>query len=117
MAYVELLRARAARLRLVEVNTEISRYLEEERGEDRDLVDFVGGLIPTLLEIQRQRLASSMPSGSDVGSSLVKEMLAGDAPGLGYRVPPFERLTEGVSGLRRGLYYGRAGGPPRGGKN
>ena len=117
MAYVELLRARAARLRLVEVNTEISRYLEEERGEDRDLVDFVGGLIPTLLEIQRQRLSSSMPSVSDVGSSLVKEMLAGDAPGLGYRVPPFERLTEAISGLRRGFYYGLAGAPRRGKTN
>ncbi|HEY6103476.1 MAG TPA: DnaB-like helicase C-terminal domain-containing protein [bacterium] len=117
MAYVELLRARAARLRLVEVNTEISRYLEEERSEDHDLVDFVGKLIPTLLEIQRQRLSSSMPSVSDVGSGLVKEMLAGDAAGLGYRVAPFEKLTEALSGLRRGFYYGLAGAPRRGKTN
>src|SRR3990172_12067910 len=38
MAYVELLRTRAARLHLVEVNTEISRYLEENPRENPDLL-------------------------------------------------------------------------------
>ncbi len=117
MAYVELLRARAARLRLVEVNTEISRYLEEERGEDRNLVDFVGGLVPVLLDIQRQRLSSSMPSASDIGIPLVKDMLSGSGGPLGYRTGPFERLTEALGGLRRGFYYGLAGAPRRGKTN
>lgn len=117
MAYVEILRARAARLRLVEVNTQISRYLDEERTEGKDLVDFVGGLIPALLDIQRQRLASTMPSISDVGNHLVRDMLSGMGGALGYRIGPFERLTASLSGLRRGFYYGLAGAPRRGKTN
>ncbi len=117
MAYVEILRARAARLRLVEVNDQITRYLEEERPEDKDLVDFVGGLIPALLDIQRQRLAMTMPSASDVGNQLVREMLSGTGVALGYRIPPFERLTATLAGLRRGFYYGLAGAPRRGKTN
>jgi replicative DNA helicase len=117
MAYVDILKARAARLRLVEVNTAIATYLEEERGE-RDVVDFVGQIIPALLEIQQQRMARNTPTAREVGSRIVREILDGQSGAtLGYDLSPFDRLSEALSGLRRGFYYGLAGAPRRGKTN
>lgn len=117
-AYVDLLKARAARLRLVEINTSISDYLENIREGGDDVVEFVGGLIPSLLDIQQQRLTRSSPAASDVGGRIVKEILDGHVGSmLGYEITPFERLSEALSGLRRGFYYGLAGAPRRGKTN
>src|SRR2546428_3964827 len=115
MAYVDLLKARSARLRLVEVGTAITNYLEQERSEGKDIVDFVGQIVPTLFEIQQQRLARTTPPANQVGGAIVREILEGDAGStLGYSLSPFDRLSEVLSGLRPGFYYGLAGGPPRG---
>ena len=46
IAYVDLLKARASRLRLVEVNKSITDYLENERQDGGDIVDFLGTLVP-----------------------------------------------------------------------
>ncbi|MDQ7843648.1 MAG: DnaB-like helicase C-terminal domain-containing protein [Armatimonadota bacterium] len=118
IAYVDLLKARHSRLRLVEINTAITTYLEEERTDGQDIVDFVGGLIPPLMEIQQQRLARSTLPASEIGKQLVEEIVGGGAGRtLGYNVAPFERLNEAISGLRRGFYYGLAGAPRRGKTN
>jgi replicative DNA helicase len=118
MAYVDLLKARSARLRLVEVNTAITSYLEEERSEGKNLVDFVGEVIPTLLEIQQQRMARNAPPANQIGRQIVGEILGGNTSSLlGYSLSPFDRLGEALSGLRRGFYYGLAGAPRRGKTN
>ncbi len=117
ITYVDLLKARASRLRLVEIGTRISNYLET-REDGAEVVDFVGSLIPSLMEIQQQRLARSTVSASEIGGRIVKEVLAGQAGSLlGYSIAPFERLNEVLSGLRRGFYYGLAGAPRRGKTN
>ncbi len=116
IAYVDLLKARASRLRLVEIGTRISNYLED-RGDEADIIEFVGSLIPALLEIQRQRLARSSLTAAEVGERIVKEIAAGQSgTWLGYSTP-FDRLNEVLSGLRRGFYYGLAGAPRRGKTN
>src|SRR2546425_11984814 len=93
MAYVDLLKGRSARLRLVEVNTAIASYLEEERSEGKDIVDFVGQVIPTLLEIQQQRMARNAPPANQIGSHIVGEILGGSSGSmLGYPLSPFDRL-------------------------
>lgn len=118
IAYVDLLKARAGRLRLVEINAGISDYLENGREDGTDVVEFVGGLLPSLLELQQQRLTRSSPAASEVGGRIVKEIIAGRGGLLlGYTVAPFDRLGEALSGLRRGFYYGLAGAPRRGKTN
>ena len=118
IAYVDLLKARSARLRLVEVGTAITNYLEQERSEGKDIVDFVGQIVPTLLEIQRQRMARNTPSANQVGGEIIREILGGHSGSmLGYSLVAFDRLTEALSGLRRGFYYGLAGAPRRGKTN
>ncbi|MEX0765615.1 MAG: DnaB-like helicase C-terminal domain-containing protein [bacterium] len=118
LAYVDLLKARLSRLRLVEVGKSITDYLESEREDGGDIVDFVGSLIPSLLEIQQHRLSHSSPPTSEVGAKIVGEIISGRSSAmLGYSISPFDRLTEVISGLRRGFYYGLAGAPRRGKTN
>jgi replicative DNA helicase len=123
LTYVDILKARHSRLRLVEVNAKITNYLEhdpekEDGAEPQDLVDFVGSLLPTLLEIQQARLARTTVPASEVGRGIVAEITGGHAGRmLGYDLAPFERLNEALSGLRRGFYYGLAGAPRRGKTN
>jgi replicative DNA helicase len=116
LAYVDLLKSRISRLRLVEVGKSITDYLESER--EADLVDFIGTVIPSLLEIQQHRLRNSSPPTSEIGAKIVSEITSGrSAAMLGYSLSPFDRLTEVLSGLRRGFYYGLAGAPRRGKTN
>jgi replicative DNA helicase len=118
LAYVDILKARHSRLRLVEVNTTITTYLEEERSEGKDIVDFVGDLIPTLMEIQHQRMTRSTMPANEIGNQIVDEIVEGNSGRtLGYDISPFDRLNEALSGLRRGFYYGLAGAPRRGKTN
>lgn len=117
IAYVDLLKARASRLRLVEISTRITNYLED-RADGADIVDFVGSLIPSLMDLQQQRLARSSMSAAEIGNRLVKEITGGEMGALlGYSISPFDRLNEVLSGLRRGFYYGLAGAPRRGKTN
>lgn len=117
IAYVDLLKARTSRLRLVEIGTRISNYLED-RADGADVVEFVGTLIPSLMEIQRQRLARSSLTAAEVAAKLVKEITAGQMGSLlGYSISPFDRLNDVLSGMRRGFYYGLAGAPRRGKTN
>jgi len=117
IAYVDLLKARTSRLRLVEIGTRISSYLED-RAEGADVVDFVGTLIPSLMEIQQQRLARSTLTAAEIAGGIVKEITGGQMGALlGYSIAPFDRLNEVTSGLRRGFYYGLAGAPRRGKTN
>ncbi len=117
IAYVDLLKARASRLRLVEIGTRISNYLED-RAEGADVVDFVGSLIPSLMEIQQQRLSRSTLTAAEIAGGIVKEIAGGQMGALlGYSIAPFDRLSEVTSGLRRGFYYGLAGAPRRGKTN
>lgn len=116
--YVDLLRARASRLRLVEVNTAITSYLEQERSDGKDIVEFVGELVPVMLEIQQQRLRRNTPPASELGKRMVGDILDGRAGStVGYSIEPFDRLGEALFGLRRGFYYGLAGAPRRGKTN
>jgi replicative DNA helicase len=117
LAYVDLLKARASRFRLVEVNKSISDYLESERKEGSDIVDFLGSVIPALMEIQQQRLARTAPPANEVGARIVGEITSGQGSTLGYALSPFDRLAETLSGLRPGFYYGLAGAPRRGKTN
>jgi replicative DNA helicase len=117
LAYVDILKARAARLSLVELSTRIAAYLEEERSGGLDIVEFVGSIIPPLLQIQQQRAARATTPASDLGGRIAREIIegrSGSAPGY---TLPFERLNEALGGFRRGFYYGVAGAPRRGKTN
>ncbi|HEY3248002.1 MAG TPA: DnaB-like helicase C-terminal domain-containing protein [bacterium] len=117
LAYVDILKARTARLQLVELNARISGYLEEERSGGVDIVEFVGSIIPPLLQIQQQRAARSTLPASDLGGQIAREIVegrSGAAPGY---TLPFDRLNEALGGFRRGFYYGLAGAPRRGKTN
>ncbi len=117
IAYVDLLKARASRLRLVEIGTRISNYLED-RSDGADVVDFVGSLIPSLMDLQQQRLARSSRTAAEIAGGIVKEITGGMMGALlGYSISPFDRLNDVLSGLRRGFYYGLAGAPRRGKTN
>src|SRR2546425_8117325 len=105
MAYVDLLKARAARLRLVEVGTAITNYLEQERSEGKDLVDFVGQIVPTLFDIQQQRMARNTPPANQLGGHIVREILEGQAGAtLGYAPSPVGPARETPPRFRSGFH-------------
>src|SRR2546422_10322598 len=60
-------------------------------------------------------MARNTPPANQLGGHIVREILEGQAGAtLGYALSPFDRLSEALSGLRPGFYYGLAGAPRRG---
>jgi replicative DNA helicase len=118
MSYLELLKDRASRERLLGLASKMQAYASQ-KSQQKPIVDFTGDVFQELLEIQKQRLHKRLTSVGDLVRQIAQETES-RIPGkilLGYSVAPFRRLNEVLSGLRPGFYYGLAGAPRRGKTN
>ncbi len=116
MAYMDILKMKIGRKRLLQMNKAIVSYLKKE-GEDKDkpLVDFASNMIHQLTEVRQLRFKDQIQPVKytvfEIDSHINEEKIAKKR---GFSVSPFKCLDESLSGLRKGLYYGLAGAPRRG---
>jgi replicative DNA helicase len=119
MAYVEILKDRSLRDKMMKLSQVMSDYcMHKGQYKDQDFVDFSSRTIQTLIELQKQKVKKRI---SPVKETIreIREMtdrVKGDGDKrLGFSISPFDRLEHLLSGIRKGFYYGLAG-PPRRGK-
>jgi replicative DNA helicase len=120
LSYLDLLKERQARERLLKLGTSLESYAKQRQPDRRPLAEFTSAAIQELLEIQKQRMRKQLrPVGDSVRSIIAesKSRPKGKQILLGYTLAPFNRLTQLLSGLRPGFYYGLAGAPRRGKTN
>ncbi|MFZ0637378.1 MAG: DnaB-like helicase C-terminal domain-containing protein [Candidatus Acidiferrales bacterium] len=120
LSYLDLLKDRQARERLLKLGTSIETYARERRVGQAILADFTAEALQELVDIQRQRMRKQLQPVGDLIRAIVsesKQRPKGEKILLGHSVAPFERLTHLLSGLRPGFYYGLAGAPRRGKTN
>lgn len=120
LSYLDLLKERQARERLVKLGTALESYAKQRQPGQAPLVDFTAGAVQELLDIQKQRMRRQLSPVGDLVRSIVTESKSrpkGKKTLLGYTLAPFERLTQLLSGFRPGFYYGLAGAPRRGKTN
>lgn len=113
----DLLKVRDTRARLAAVGDRIQEFLRE--GGATDLGDLATDLAHELLRVQQERLRRKRTPVREAFTSLRQGLLpaGGGRRFLGYAIAPYDALTEALSGLRRGFYYGIAGAPRRGKTN
>jgi replicative DNA helicase len=117
LAYLDLLKDRWARERLMRLGSTIEGYARERRADQPPVAEFTDTIFQELLDIQRQRMRRKLSPVGDVVRRMVSESTErpkGERILLGYSVAPFDRLTRLLSGLRPGFFYGLAGAPRRG---
>jgi len=119
LGYLDVLKARESRRRLMAVHERIQEFLGRGAGAgSQEVLQFTGEVIADLLELQRRRLRKRLVPISDLMSDLIEQVQNPQGQGLlGYSVAPFDRLNHVLSGLRPGFYYGLAGAPRRGKTN
>lgn len=120
LSYLDLLKDRQARERLLKLGMSLETYAKERQPGQAGLSDLAAGAVQELLDIQRQRMRKQLrPVGDQIRMIVTesKERPKGQKILLGYSLAPFERLTQLLSGLRPGFYYGLAGAPRRGKTN
>jgi len=120
LSYLDLLKDRQARQRLLKLGASLESYAKERQQGQPALADFTAGAVQELLDIQRQRMRKQVrPVGDQIRAivSESKQRPKGQKILLGHSLAPFERLTRLLSGLRPGFYYGLAGAPRRGKTN
>jgi replicative DNA helicase len=120
LSYLDLLKDRQARERLLKLGMSLESRAKERLSGQGGLSDVAAGAIEELLDIQRQRMRKQISPVGDTIRAIVSESkhrLKGQKILLGFSVAPFDRLTQLVSGLRPGFYYGLAGAPRRGKTN
>jgi len=120
LAYLELLKDRQARERLLRLGMQLETYARERTPAQAALPEFTATAMQELLDIQRQRMRRQLRPVGDAIRQIVadsKQRPKGEKIMLGYSVAPFQRLTRLLSGLRPGFYYGLAGAPRRGKTN
>jgi replicative DNA helicase len=119
MAYLELLKDRSSRERLLALASTIQGYASQRDSNGKPIVDFTADALQELLEIQKQRLRKRLTPVGELMRRIARE--TEERPKgkilLGRSVAPFQRLNEVLSGLRPGFYYGLAGAPRRGKTN
>jgi replicative DNA helicase len=119
MSYLEVLKDRASRERLLALATTMQAYASQKAAQGKPIIDFTGDALQELLEIQKQRLRKRLTPVGTLVRQIAQE--TEERPKgkilLGYSVAPFQRLNEVLSGLRPGFYYGIAGAPRRGKTN
>jgi len=119
MAYLELLKDRSSRERLLGLAAKIQGYASQRDSGPKPIVDFTADALQELLEIQKQRLRKRLTPVGELMRHIAKE--TEERPKgkvlLGRSIAPFQRLNEVLSGLRPGFYYGLAGAPRRGKTN
>ena len=119
VAYLEILKDRETRARLLKLADRIAQYAHGQAETETSVADFTAKAFEGLLEIQRDRVRRRVRPVADMVRQIVSESNArpkGEQALLGYSVEPFDRLTRTLSGLRSGFYYGLAGAPRRGKK-
>ncbi|MGO9567243.1 MAG: DnaB-like helicase C-terminal domain-containing protein [Desulfomonilaceae bacterium] len=119
MAYVEILKDRSLRDKMMKLSQVMADYCTHKgQYKDQDFVDFSSRAVQTLIELQKQKVKKRI---SPVKETIreIREMTdrsKGDGDKLlGFSISPFDRLEHLLSGIRKGFYYGLAG-PPRRGK-
>jgi replicative DNA helicase len=120
VAYLEILKDRETRARLLKLADRIAQYAHGQAETETSVADFTAKAFEGLLEIQRDRVRRRVRPVADMVRQIVLESNArpkGEQTLLGYSVEPFDRLTRTLSGLRSGFYYGLAGAPRRGKTN
>ena len=120
LAYLDLLKDRQARERLLKLGVSLQSFAKERRPDQVSLSEFTAGAVHELLDIQQQRMRKQLrPVGDQIRTivSESKQRPKGQKIILGYSLAPFDRLTRLLSGLRPGFYYGLAGAPRRGKTN
>ena len=119
MSYLELLKDRATRERLLGLASNIQAYASQKDQTSKPIVDFTGDVLQELLEIQKQRLRKRLTPVGELVRKIAQETEQRPKGKilLGYSAAPFQRLNEVLSGLRPGFYYGLAGAPRRGKTN
>jgi len=120
LSYLDLLKDRQARERLVKLATSLESYAKQRQPGQAGLSDFTAGAIQELLDIQKQRMRRQLRPVGDLVRAIVSESKKrpkGQKILLGYSLAPFGRLTQLLSGFRPGFYYGLAGAPRRGKTN
>lgn len=119
MAYVEILRERSLRDRMLKLSRVMAGYaLGKGQYKDEDFFGFSGRIIQSLIELQKQKASKRIhPVKETIEEirTLTEMNQDGEKRLLGFSVQPFERLEHVLSGIRKGFYYGLAG-PPRRGK-
>jgi len=119
MAYVEILRERSLRDRMLKLSQAMASYsLGKGQYKDEDFYGFSARIIQSLIELQKQKASKRIhPVKETIEEirSLTNQRQDGEKRLLGFSVQPFERLEHVLSGIRKGFYYGLAG-PPRRGK-
>jgi replicative DNA helicase len=119
MAYVESLKNRDSRDRLQALQEQIGGFLGGAERRAGDMVEFTTKAINDLMELQKRRVRTRIRPVSEVLARIAQdaEERGGNGGLLGYSMSPFDHLTQALSGLRRGFYYGIAGAPRRGKTN
>jgi replicative DNA helicase len=120
VSYLDLLKDRQGRDRLVRLGTSLESYAKQRQPGQAGLSDFTAGAIQELLDIQKQRMRRQLRPVGDLVRAIVSESKKrpkGQKILLGYSLAPFDRLTQLLSGFRPGFYYGLAGAPRRGKTN
>ena len=120
LSYLDLLKDRQARQRLLKLGMSLESYAKERQPGQAAFSDFAAGAVQELLDIQRQRMRKQLrPLGDQIRMIVAesKQRPKGQKILLGYSLAPFDRLTRILSGLRPGFYYGLAGAPRRGKTN
>jgi replicative DNA helicase len=119
MSYLELLKDRTSRERLLGLAAKIQGYASQRDATNKPIVDFTGDALQELLEIQKQRLRKRLTPVGELVRQIARETEQRTKGKilLGHSVAPFQRLNEVLSGLRPGFYYGLAGAPRRGKTN
>lgn len=117
VSYIDILKDRETRSRLLSLANRMSQYARGEVGAGTTVVDFTARAFQELVEIQRERNRKRVAPINEMVQQIMLEARArpkGERALLGYSLESFPRLTRVLSGLRRGFYYGLAGAPRRG---
>ena len=116
MAYMDILKMKTGRKRLLEMNKAVVSYLKKEgENKDKPIIDFAGDLIHQLTDIQQLRFKDQIQPVKYTVFEIDEQINESKvARKRGYSIAPFKCLEESLSGLRKGLYYGLAGAPRRG---
>jgi replicative DNA helicase len=120
LSYVDLLKDRQARERLLKLGTTLESYAKERQPGQGSFSEVAASAVQELLDIQRQRMRKQLRPVGDLIRAIVsesKQRPKGQKILLGYSLAPFARLTQLLSGFRPGFYYGLAGAPRRGKTN
>jgi replicative DNA helicase len=117
ISYLEILKDRETKQRLLKLAERVDQYARGQGEAGRPVADFTAGAFQELLEIQRERVRKRVTPMGAMMEQIISEAQArpkGVPALLGYPLAPFDRLARVLSGLRQGFYYGLAGAPRRG---